>query len=44
LVVGVWLAIFGFAYITGNWKSPIPAEQFKAAVQSGILEQSSMPQ
>jgi polyferredoxin len=44
LAVGLWLAIFGVAYITGNWKSPIPPEQFKAAVQSGILEQSSMPQ
>jgi len=44
LVVGVWLAIFGFAYATGNWKSPIPAEQFKATVQAGFIEQPSMPQ
>jgi len=44
LAVGLWLAIFGFAYATGNWKSPIPAEQFKAAVESGILERPSVPQ
>jgi polyferredoxin len=44
LVVGVWLTIFGFAYVTGNWKSPIPPEQFKATIQAGYIEQSSMPQ
>ena len=44
LVLGIWFAIYGFAYVTGNWKSPIPAEQFKAAVQSGIIEQPSVPQ
>lgn len=44
LVLGVWFAVYGFAYVTGNWKSPIPAEQFKAAVQSGVLERPSVPQ
>lgn len=44
LAVGLWLAIFSAAYLSGQWKSPIPPEQFRAAVQSGILEQSSMPQ
>jgi polyferredoxin len=43
LVVGVWLAIFGFAYLTGNWKSPVPAEQFRATINSGILERASAP-
>lgn len=44
LVVGLWLAIYGIASLTGNWKSSIPPEQFKAVITSGILEQSSMPQ
>jgi polyferredoxin len=44
LTVGVWLAIFGFAYVTGNWKSPIPPEDFRTAVQSGSVDRSSMPQ
>jgi polyferredoxin len=43
LVVGLWLAIFGFAYATGNWRSSIPAEQFKATINSGILEHASTP-
>jgi len=44
LVVGVWLTIYGFAYVTGNWKSPIPPDVFKAAVQSGVLERQSLPE
>jgi len=44
LVVGLWLAIFGVAYLSGNWRSPIPPEQFKAAVQSGVLVRESVPQ
>ena len=44
LAVGVWLLIFGFAYLTGNWKSPMPPEQFKSAVEAGVIEQPSMPQ
>jgi polyferredoxin len=43
LAVGLWLAIFGVAYLTGNWKSPIPAEKFAAAIRSGILERASGP-
>lgn len=43
LVVGLWLAIYGVAYVTGNWKSPIPPDQFRAAVQSGILDRPSVP-
>jgi len=43
LVVGVWLGIYGFAYVTGNWKSPIPPDAFRAAVQSGVLERPSTP-
>jgi polyferredoxin len=43
LVVGLWLAIYGVAAVTGNWKSPIPPDQFRAAVQSGILERESVP-
>jgi polyferredoxin len=44
LVVGLWLAIYGIAAVTGNWKSPVSPEEFKAIINSGILEQSSMPQ
>lgn len=44
LVVGLWLAIYGIAALTGNWRSPVPAEQFKSVINSGLLEQSSMPQ
>jgi polyferredoxin len=43
-VVVVWLLIFGVAKLTHNWDSTIPAEQFKGAINSGVLEQSSMPQ
>jgi len=44
LVVAVWLAIFGVAKLTHNWDSTITPDQFKAAINSGVLEQSSMPQ
>lgn len=43
-VVVVWLLIFGVAKVTHNWDSTIPADQFKAAINSGVLEQSSMPE
>ncbi|MEI8240519.1 MAG: 4Fe-4S binding protein [Actinomycetota bacterium] len=43
LVVGLWLAIWAAAYATGNWKSPIPPDQFRAAVQSGVLDRPSVP-
>jgi hypothetical protein len=44
LVVGLWLAIFGVAKLTGNWDSTVTPDQFKAAISSGILEQPSIPQ
>ena len=44
LVVGLWLAIYGIASVTGNWKSPVAPTEFRAIINSGILEQSSVPQ
>lgn len=44
LVVGVWLAIFGAAKLSGNWDTRVTPDQMRAAVQSGILERTSMPQ
>lgn len=44
LVVGLWLAIYGVASLTGNWKSSVSPDQFRAIINSGVLEQSSMPQ
>ncbi len=44
LVVGLWLAIYGVAKVSGNWDSTVPTDAFKATINSGILEQSSMPQ
>ncbi len=44
LVVGLWLAIFGVAKLTGNWNSTVTPDQFRAAISSGILEQQSVPQ
>jgi len=44
LVVGLWLTIYGIAAVTGNWKSPVAPDEFKAIINSGLLEQSSMPQ
>lgn len=41
LVVAVWFAIWGFARLSGNWVSSIPPEEFRAVVQSGILEQET---
>lgn len=38
LVVGVWMAIYGTAKLTGNWDSSIPNETFKSAINSGIIE------
>ena len=43
LVVGLWLAIYGGAKLSGNWDSTVPLEGFRAAINSGILQQSSMP-
>ena len=44
LVVGLWLAIYGIAVLTGNWNSPVTPDEFRAIINSGLLEQSSMPQ
>ena len=44
LVVGLWLAIYGVAKVSGNWDSTVPLDGFKATINSGILQQSSMPQ
>ena len=44
LVVALWLGIFGVAKVTGRWDSPIPPEQFRAAINSGVLERASVPQ
>jgi polyferredoxin len=43
LVVGLWLAIFSAAKLTGNWDTHLRPDDFRAAVSSGVLEQSSMP-
>jgi hypothetical protein len=42
-VVAVWLSIYGTAKLTGNWDTTLTPQQFRSAIQSGVLEQSSMP-
>ena len=44
LVVGLWLSIYGVAKVTGNWNSTVPVDAFKQTINSGILNQPSMPQ
>lgn len=39
VVVGVWLAIWGVAEVTGNWDTSIPDEVFRQVINSGLLEQ-----
>ncbi len=39
LVVGLWLAIYGFAKVTGNWDTTIPDDAFRSAIGSGLLEE-----
>ncbi len=39
LVVGLWLAIYGGAKLTGNWDTTIPVETFRQVITSGQLEQ-----
>lgn len=41
LVVGLWLAIWGGAKVTGNWDSTIPPDAFKQVINSGIIEQKT---
>lgn len=38
LVVVLWFGIIGAAKITGNWDTAISDEQFRAIINSGILE------
>jgi polyferredoxin len=44
LVVGLWLAIYGGAKVTGNWDSTITPDSFRQVIQSGILDRASTPQ
>jgi len=44
LVVGLWLVIYGGAKVSGNWDSSVPLDGFKAAINSGVLQQPSVPQ
>ena len=41
LVVGVWLAIYAVAKVTGNWDTSIPADVFARVIRSGLLEQQT---
>lgn len=41
LVVGLWLAIWGTAKVTGNWDTTIPDEAFREVINSGLLEQKT---
>ena len=43
LVVGVWLSVYGIAKITGNWDSRLSPDEFRSAINSGVLQQSSTP-
>jgi polyferredoxin len=43
LAVSVWLSVYGIAKVTGNWDSRITPDQFRSAINSGVLQQSSMP-
>lgn len=39
LVVGLWLLIWGFAKVTGNWDTPVSDDEFRQIINSGIIEQ-----
>ena len=41
LVVGLWLAIYAVAKLTGNWDTTIPDEVFRQVIRSGLLEQQT---
>jgi polyferredoxin len=41
LVVGLWLAIYAGAKVTGNWDSRIPNDVFRQVIQSGQLDQKT---
>jgi polyferredoxin len=44
LVVGVWLAIWGGAKVTGHWDTGISNDAFKQVINSGIIDRPSTPQ
>lgn len=46
LVVTLWFGILGVAKLTGNWDTTITDDQFRAVINSGILETDTpmMPQ
>lgn len=39
LVVGLWLAIYGTAKVTGNWDSRVPQDVYRQVINSGLIEQ-----
>lgn len=41
LVVGLWLAIYLAAKLTGNWDTTIPVDVFRQVIGSGLLEQTT---
>jgi len=41
LVVGLWLAIWAGAKVTGNWDTRIPDQAFQQVINSGLLEQQT---
>lgn len=41
LVVGVWLAIYAGAKLTGNWDTTIPDEAFRQVINSGLIEEET---
>lgn len=40
-VVVLWFGIVGAAQLTGNWKTTIPDETFRAVINSGLLEETT---
>jgi polyferredoxin len=41
LVVGLWLSIWGFSKVTGNWDTTVSDDQFRQIINSGIIEQKT---
>jgi polyferredoxin len=41
LVVGLWLAIYAGAKLTGNWDTRIPVDTFQQVITSGLLEEKT---
>lgn len=39
LVVGVWLAIYGVAKVTGNWDSRVPLDTYRQVINSGLIDE-----